>query len=360
MINHRQTYTKLISITFLYSALLILLLVPAASLAQQDDLAKIDCSVPQGLKGVRPRSGGPPEEIKIGLYVIDIKGISDIEQTYDADFFMVLSWSDPRLSKAVLGRSLKDCRILFDEIWHPLFLDTNSTDGKLKLKPIVDIDDEGNAIYRQRYVGELKSDLHFKDFPYDSQVLHFTIVTYGADSEDINFVLDEKYVGMFEPLSLEGWDITLGEPVISKQYVASVNKEISRIDFQMLADRHPGFYLWKVIVPLCLIALMAWTVFWIDPSQVGPQIGLSTATIFTLIAYRFSLGFTLPKISYFTRVDTFVLFATVLVFATLGVAIATSRIAISGNKQLALRIEDWAKVIYLVIFILLIFFTLIP
>ena len=64
--------------------------------------------------------------------------------------------------------------------------------------------------------------------------------------------------------------------------------------------------------------------------------------------------------SYFTRVDTFVLFATVLVFATLGVAIATSRIAISGNKQLALRIEDWAKVIYLVIFILLIFFTLIP
>ena len=71
MINHRQTYTKLISITFLYSALLILLLVPAASLAQQDDLAKIDCSVPQGLKGVRPRSGGPPEEIKIGLYVIE-------------------------------------------------------------------------------------------------------------------------------------------------------------------------------------------------------------------------------------------------------------------------------------------------
>ena len=59
-------------------------------------------------------------------------------------------------------------------------------------------------------------------------------------------------MGMFEPLSLEGWAITLGEPVISKQYVASVNKEISRIDFQMLADRHPGFYLWKVIVPLFL------------------------------------------------------------------------------------------------------------
>jgi len=329
-------------------------------MAEQDDLTKTDCSVPQGLQGVRPHAAGPPEEIKIGLFVIDIQKISDIEQTYDADFFMLVSWNDPRLSLASLGRSLKDCRILFDHIWHPLFLDANSTQGQLKLKPIVEIDDEGNVIYRQRYVGELKTDLHFREFPYDSQVLHFTIMTYGPDAEHINFVLDEKIMGMFESLSIEGWSITLGQPVISKQYIASANKEIARIDFQILADRHPGFYLWMVIVPLCLIALMAWTVFWIDPSQTGPQIGLSTATIFTLIAYRFSLGFTLPKISYFTRVDTFVLFATVLVFATLGVAIATSRIAISGNKQLALRIEDWAKVIYLVIFILLIFFTLIP
>ena len=90
MIHSLPIYTKRIIVAALYCALLILLFVPAASLAQQDDLTKIDCSVPQGFQGVRPHADGPPEEIKIGLYVIDIQKINDIEQTYNADFFMLI------------------------------------------------------------------------------------------------------------------------------------------------------------------------------------------------------------------------------------------------------------------------------
>ena len=110
---------------------------------------------------------------------------------------------------------------------------------------------------------------------------------------------------------------------------------------------------------LLMIVLMAWAVFWIDPSAIGPQIGLSTATIFTLIAFRFSLGFQLPKVSYFTRMDKFVFASTVLVFLALGAAIATSRLASQGNKELANRIEKWAKIIYLGIFAIIIIFTLV-
>ena len=33
---------------------------------------------------------------------------------------------------------------------------------------------------------------------------------------------------------------------------------------------------------------MAWTVFWIDPKEIGPQVGVSTASVLTLIAFQYA------------------------------------------------------------------------
>ncbi len=50
----------------------------------------------------------------------------------------------------------------------------------------------------------------------------------------------------------------------------------------------------------------------------------------TLIAYRFLLGGMLPRISYLTRLDYFLLGSTVLVFLALVEAACTSRLATSA------------------------------
>ncbi len=91
------------------------------------------------------------------------------------------------------------------------------------------------------------------------------------------------------------------------------------------AEREAGFFVTKVIVPLGLIVFMAATVFWVDPENIGPQLGTSTASVLTLIAFQFSLVRMLPPVSYLTRIDLFVLGAMILVFMTLAEAIYTSR-----------------------------------
>ena len=136
------------------------------------------------------------------------------------------------------------------------------------------------------------------------------------------------------------------------------DRNVARIDFRLSAERDKKYYLLNVIMPLCLIVLRAWAVFWIDPSAIGPQVGFSTATVFTLIAYRFSLSYQLPKVSYFTRVDKFVLFSTIIVFIALGTAIATSKIASDGNRSGAKVIKNWSRYIYLFLFALILIFTL--
>jgi hypothetical protein len=45
----------------------------------------------------------------------------------------------------------------------------------------------------------------------------------------------------------------------------------------------------KVILPLCLIVLMSWAPRWIDPGQIGTNVGISTAAFLTLVAYLFAI-----------------------------------------------------------------------
>jgi VIT1/CCC1 family predicted Fe2+/Mn2+ transporter len=79
--------------------------------------------------------------------------------------------------------------------------------------------------------------------------------------------------------------------------------------------------------PLFLIVGMSWAVFWIDSSKIAPPIGTATVSMLTLIAYRFALGGLIPKVSYFTRMDSFITASTLLVFLALLVAILTGKLA---------------------------------
>ncbi len=230
------------------------------------------------------------------------------------------------------------------------------------LPKVARVDSDGNVTIRQRYVGEITSDLDFSDFPFDSQELHFILAAAGPESDDIAFELDRDTTGQMKKFSAEGWTINLVDGAPSSELIETwgdaMIQNLNRMDFYLVAEREKNYYIWKVIAPLCLIVLMAWAVFWIDPKHLGPQVGLSTATVFTLIAYRFAIGISLPKVSYFTRMDNFVLLSTILVFVALGAAIATSTISSSGDNSLAIKIEKFMRPIYLIVFLAIIVFTL--
>ncbi len=285
-----------------------------------------------------------------------------MEQTFTADVWFTKTWNDPRLSEQALGKSLENCIYKFSDIWEPHIIVVNQNGGDKLLDKIARVGPEGNVTVRQRYVGDLTSDLDFANFPFDNQRLHFILAAVGPDSQNIAFEVDEDTTGQREMFSAEGWQIKLIGGNSNNEIIKTLgNKPIlnlHRMDFILEAERDRGYYIWKVIAPLCLIVLMAWAVFWIDPKHLGPQVGLSTATVFTLIAYRFSIGFSLPKVSYFTRMDNFVLFSTILVFVALGTAIATSKISSDGENSLAKKIEKYMRVIYPVIFLAIIIFTL--
>ena len=97
--------------------------------------------------------------------------------------------------------------------------------------------------------------------------------------------------------------------------------------FEFDARRYLGYYLIKVLLPLLMIVMMSWIVFWIHASDTGPKISVSVTSMLTLIAYRFAIASALPPIAYLTRLDRFLIGSSVLVFLALAGAVAVSYIA---------------------------------
>ena len=157
-------------------------------------------------------------------------------------------------------------------------------------------------------------------------------------------------MGRREEFSVAGWSVGAGAASVTTEYLAPQDRDLSRLDLSMEARRESGYYVWRVLFPLGLIVLMASTVFWIDPTAFGPQVGVSTAAVLTLIAFQFRIGQILPRVSYLTRVDLFVLASTVLVFLALAQAVVTGRLAKAGHELRSRAIDRWSRWVYLTAF----------
>jgi len=315
------------------------------------------CVIPSDAIGSRPDPAGVPTEASVGVYVLDIIGINNPEQAFLADIHITAGWLDKRLSEESLGYSLENCRIMLSEIWHPHMEIVNRRAMNRIFEDTVHIDDDGIVLYRQRGIGEFTTPLDLRNFPFDSQRLLISVASFKYDASEVSLTPNESETGRLGRFSLAGWLIEPGEARIATRKIAPQNRSFNLLNYELIAERQSGYYLWKVFFPLALIVFMAWTVFWIDPNQLGAQVGVSGAAVFTMISFHFSLGYYLPTVSYLTRADKYILGSTVLVFLALGEGILTSYLAFNGKHELSKRIDWWSRIIYLGLFLICIWIS---
>ena len=120
--------------------------------------------------------------------------------------------------------------------------------------------------------------------------------------------------------------------------------------FEFTASRNVQHYILKVILPLVLIAIMSWSVFWIDPLNASSQISVAVTSMLTLIAYRFAVDSQLPRLPYMTRLDAFILTSTLLVFFSLIEVLITTILDNNQQTERAKKIDRYCRIIFPVIF----------
>ena len=302
----------------------------------------------------RPNAGSGPTQISVGIWVADISNIDSVQQNFTAELAVVLRWKDSRLAHT--GKGI--VRYPLEQIWHPRVSIVNETNSvSRRLPESVEVESDATVTYRQRYVGAFTQPLRLQSFPFDRQTFRVQLVAVRYQSNEVMFVPDQVWIqdglkgagGISPSVTLPDWTIEKWElkPIV---YALAPRHQYSGYAFEFTASRNVQHYILKVILPLVLIVIMSWAVFWIDPINASAQVSIAMTSMLTLIAYRFAIDSQLPVLPYMTRLDVFILASTLLVFFSLIEVVATIVLDNTQKKKRAVRIDRYCRVIFPVIF----------
>lgn len=183
----------------------------------------------------------------------------------------------------------------------------NATDIKRTFESIK-VGPNGKVTYIQRFYGDFSMRLDLRKFPFDSELLWIGAGSIDYGSNEVTFVVDKDWTEM-------------------------------------------------LILPLKLIVFMPCAVFWIDSRQVGPRISLSLISMLNIIAYNFAISTFIPRISYLTLADKYIMGCLIIVFLALVEGITSSTLASQDKEALAKRIDRVSRWAFPVGFLLLIGFA---
>jgi len=291
----------------------------------------------------RPLKAQGPTKIYVAMGLLDVDEIDSANQSFIANIFMEIRWYDPRLAHSFEGRRV----VPLNTIWHPQLLFVNQQKIWPTFPEVAHISPGGEITYRQRVWGPFSQPLDVRAFPFDTQDFEIRVACADAETNEVQFLRDTGTTsGIADKFSLPDWKILKWEINLEPYKPTGSSRCTASFALIFYAKRHASHYIWKVILPLVLIVMMSWVVFWIDPSESGAQIGVGTTSMLTLIAYRFMIGDMMPTVPYLTQIDYFILGSTILVFAALLQVVITSRLAHTERLKLARRIDYWCRFLF--------------
>lgn len=309
------------------------LLASVASAQAKPEAEAAACLHPNVQIDVRPNAGDQPTVISVGLRMVDLTEINDVKQTLTGDFAVLLTWIDARLSQS------QGCEISLDKIWSPSLVFINSGLLRTSRPKEVSIGPGGQVRYLQRYYGTLASYHNLRDFPFDKHKLVISLFPIDSSENEVRLVVNETFTGRRGLLNISDWDIQAVKGGIRRQKVQAFDTFHSIYDFEIAVRRITNYYVWKVILPICLIVAMSWCVFWIAPEQTDAQISLSAISMLTLVAFIFATTNMVPELGYFTRLDLFIIGSTILVFLSLLQSVFTSYLVACGRKIVSMPLD---------------------
>jgi hypothetical protein len=235
------------------------------------------------------------------------------------------------------------------EIWTPRLVIINQQMAWASFPGSVDIFPSGEVVLRQKVWGRFSQPLNLRDFPLDTQTISIHIAAAGLSEEEVKLVPLEDgsdKSGIASSFSIPDFEVLSWEAGTAPYVPTEGDEGIAGFEMRIDVRRRVPYFVTKVIVPLCLIVIMSWVPRWIDPEQVGTNIGISTTSFLTLVAYLFAINVLLPPVSYITRLDRFILLSTLMVFASLMQTVVTATLTRRQKVDVVERLDRWSRVIY--------------
>lgn len=270
--------------------------------------------------------GGRPVVVRAAFDLQEVNEIHDGDETFEFTGVLTLAWQDPRNSfdPAVAGVDEKvfTGNFQFDEIapgWYPQVVLANES-GLYQSSGIVQrIRPDGTTTLVQTINAVAETSFRMYRFPLDSHRLEAIFQVLGFDRNDIRLeaaAAGGDLAGIAH--TVPQWTIT-GLELTSRERQAA-----SALVLTVDVERNYYYTLRLVVLPLIVIVLLSFSVFWMDRSSLSDRLNVSFIGILTAVAYQLVTSEHLPRIAYITLIHGFLSISFVAMCATVVVSLWVS------------------------------------
>jgi hypothetical protein len=308
---------------------------------------------------------GPKRRMRIGFYVNAVRGVDWTAENFLVDFYWWIRYPKPaseeerKLAEAlefVNGDLGATAEILQQEV----------QERKTVAGP--DGDEEYVAF---RSVGRFYFDADFRRYPFDRQKLPIVIEHEVLTIEELELVDDEdSYRRAAGPEERWGLAPTLRVPALeieratraftTQEYRTNfgdpTNRDaatsFARVTFTIEAARNYSAYLIKILIPLLIILVLAYLVFFVPARDLDVAVGLTVTSILACIAFQLTVADDLPSIGYIVTSDRIFHLCYFLIMTAMAETVYTHNLEKRGRERAAATIEQWARVLYPTLLIL--------
>ncbi len=284
-----------------------------------------------------------PIKVFVGAYAYSISELDITSGTYLFDGYLWFRWRGPHLAAKPFEFSV-----------------INGTVENLEDSPVIQAD--GWNRQSRRITVKLRANFLLHDYPFDTQKLPFELEHRWMGAEKLIFVPDDGAASggslmssfLSRDVQINDWVIKDVEHLSTiKKYetdFGSIEKGVwdgksSRYALILTIRRTIIPYVVKFIIPLVVIVLMNFAVFFIRSDEFEVQAGIVITALLSCIAFHISQSGSLPEVGYLVKADKFFLLSYVVIFLTLVQIVVENALHHRGKQALTALIDKICRVV---------------
>ncbi len=298
---------------------------------------------------IAPPNPSGPTIVGVGFHVNDIRGIDPVDNEFEFRGYIRVLWCDPRIAFDPQAEGQSE-RVFMGEqaehelrrMWFPAGYPVNGVGEVAASERILRIRHDGTVKHSINVRVPLATHFDLRRFPFDRQTLELQIESFAWDRDHLQFVHDDSISGFSEEIAIPEWNIEAVAGSVIEVAVMESDTPFARYILEIEIARKPGFYLWKVFLPLVLIVALSWSVFWMTDERFSNRSRISATGVLTIVAYQFAFAKDLPRIGYLTLLDQIMIGSFVLLAVTVVESLLVDR-ANSTDPLKAHRIDRTSR-----------------
>ncbi|UCF47351.1 MAG: hypothetical protein JSU89_09240 [Myxococcales bacterium] len=303
-----------------------------------------------------PPKGDGPVVVQASFQLRDINDIDDEAETFEFGGVLKLTWRDERqaFDPDVFGVDEKIYQGVyqFNEIspgWFPQVVLVNESGLFEKHGVILRVQSDGTATLVETVNAAAEADLNLRRYPFDRHRLDATFEVLGADNSEVVLQAASAPAGPSDhKVQTPQWRLTNISTSTQDRGASYAGRRgiASAFVVSMEVERESFFVVRLVVIPLMLIVMLSWSVFWMERSSLGDRISVSFIGILTAVAYQIVVSEIQPDISYLTLMHGFLNLSLFIMCAAVVINLVVGALDRRGRSDAGDRVDRRCRWIF--------------